>query len=89
MERIIDALWDIWYNIRLVPGYKYRNHIENAWQKGYDAASRSLEFDVIHPSMYDDGYKDALVDLLDDECFDPYIVEVRELLSKKERNANR
>lgn len=90
MERTIDALWNIWYNIRLVPGYKYNQNVTSAWLAGHDAATREFKSTMIHPSLYDDGFKDgyleALVDYLNDECTNAMIVEAREWQLKRERN---
>ena len=37
---------------------------------------------------YQQGYMQALSDLLDDECTSPVIAEAREWMDKKERHAN-
>jgi hypothetical protein len=90
MERFINNLWEIWYNIRLVPGYKYNKNVTSAWLAGHDAATRESRIGMVHPSMYDDGFHDgyrkALENYLDDECTDPIVIEARECQSKKERN---
>jgi hypothetical protein len=38
---------------------------------------------------YAEGYAQALMDILDDECTDPMVVEAREWMDKKERRAHR
>lgn len=37
---------------------------------------------------YQQGYTQALSDLLDDECMTPAVVEAREWMDKKDRHAN-
>lgn len=39
-------------------------------------------------ATWNKGYLAALEDLLNDECLYPVVVEARELLEKKARNAN-
>ena len=37
---------------------------------------------------YSEGYAQALIDILDDECTNPMVVQAREWMDKKEHRAN-
>ena len=62
--------------------------MERMWNIGRTDAERDLSVSMVHPSLYDDGYMDALRDILDDECTNPSVVEAREWMDKKARRAH-
>lgn len=62
--------------------------LDQMWKIGRIDAERELSVSMVHPSLYDDGYADALRDILDDECTTPSVVEAREWMDKKARRAH-
>ena len=62
--------------------------LDRMYAVGRKDSERDTSVEMVHPSLYDDGYMDALHDLFDDECTHPSVIEAREWMDKRSRRAH-